>query len=227
MLSICDFYRRQNKQITSSSRICSCHFKDGLKDNGPTLFQRNLKKIFQFKDPEPPRKQTKRASASVEESSSAGCSHKIALSSVALQVEVDMLRSQVSKLEKHLSNATKAFLFDSVKGNSTLVQHYTGLPSADVFNILLQLCTRFDFSYYCGLKVSSISQQDQLFLTLLKLHCNFSHKDLGVRFSVSVSTITNVTITWIGVLHEVLYVGLLKDKIPSVSKNGMCLPSCF
>ena len=138
-----------------------------------------------------------------------------------------MLRSQVSKLEKHLSNATKAFSFDSVKGDSTLVQHYTGLPSADVFNILLQLCTRFDFSYYGGWKVSSISQQDQLFLTLLKLRCNFSHKDLGVRFSVSIGTITNVTITWIGVFHEVLYVGLLKDKIPSVSKHGMCLPSCF
>ena len=72
-----------------------------------------------------------------------------------------------------------------------------------------------------------ISQQDQLFLTLLKLCCNFSHKDFGVRFSVSPSTITNITITWINVLHKVLYVGLLKNKIPSVSKNRMCLPSCF
>ena len=147
-----------------------------------------LKQIFQFKDPESPRKQTKRASAFLEESSSAGCSHKIAPSSVALQVEVNMLRSQVSMLEKHLSNATKAFSFDSVKGDSTLVEHYTGLPSADVF-ILLQLCNRFDFSYYCGWKVSSISQQDQLFLTQLKLHCNCSSKDLGVRFSVSINLV--------------------------------------
>ena len=68
---------------------------------------------------------------------------------------------------------------------------------------------------------------NQLFLTLLKLRCNFSHKDLGVRFAVSISTIANVTLTWIGVLHEVLYVGLLKDKIPSARKNGMCLSSCF
>ena len=133
----------------------------------------------------------------------------------------------MSKLENQLSNAPKAFSFDSIEGDSTLVQHYTGLPSADVFNVLLQLCARFEFSYYCGWSVSSISQQDQLFLTLLKLRCNFSHKDLGVRFSVSPSTITYITITWINVLHEVLYVGLLKDKIPSVSKNRMCLPSCF
>ena len=132
----------------------------------------------------------------------------------------------MSKLENQLSNAPKA-LFDSIEGDSTLVQHYTGLPSADVFNVLLQLCARFEFSYYWGWNVSSISQQDQLFLTLLKLHCNFSHKDLGVRFSVFPSAITNITITWINVLHEVLYVGLLKDKIPSVSKNRMCLSSCF
>ena len=118
------------------------------------FFKKKIEKIFQFKDPESPRKQTKRASASLEKSLSAGCSHKIAPSSVALQVEVNMLRSQVSKLEKHLSNATKAFSFDSVKGDTTLVQHYMGLPSADVF-ILLQLCTRFDFSYYCGWKLES------------------------------------------------------------------------
>ena len=186
-----------------------------------------MKKVFQFKDPEPPRKQTKKQSASfLKEPSSAGCSYKTAPSSVTLQVEVDILRSQVSKLENQLSNVPKAFPFDSTEGDSTLVQHYTGLPSADVFNVLLQLCARFEF-FYCGWNVSSISQQDQLFLTLLKLRCNFSHKDLGVRFSVSLSTITNITITWINVLHEVLYVGLLKDKISSVSKNRMCLPSCF
>ena len=127
------------------------HFKDGLKDNGPTIFERNLKKVFQFKDPEPPRKQTKEQSASfLKEPSSAGCSYKTALSSVTLQVEVDILRSQVSKLENQLSNAPKAFLFDSIEVDSTLVQHYTGLTSADVFNVLLQLCARFEFSHYCG-----------------------------------------------------------------------------
>ena len=187
-----------------------------------------MKKVFQFTDPELPRKQTKKQSASfLKEPSSAGCSYKTAPSSVTLQVEVDILRSQVSKQENQLSNAPKAFSFDCIEGDSTLVQHYTGLPSADVFNVLLQLCARFEFSYYCGWNVSSISQQDQLFLTPLKLRCNFSHKRLCVRFSVSPSKITTITIIWINVLHEVLYVGLLKDKIPSVSKNRMCLPSYF
>ena len=231
LLSICEefliLYRRQDKQITSSSRICSCHFKDGLKDNGPTMYRRNSKKVFQYADPEPPRKQAKKKSASsLDQSLSACCSYE-SPSSVALQVEVDILKSQVSKLESQLRNAPKAFSLDAIKDDSSLLQHYTGLPSLAVFDLLLQLCSRFDFSYYCGWNVSSISLQDQLFLTLLKLRCNFSHKDLGVRFSVCPSTISNVTITWINVLHEVLYAGFLKDKIPSVSKNRMCLPTCF
>ena len=231
LLSICEefliLYRRQDKQITSSSRICSCHFKDGLKDNGPTMYRRNSKKVFQYADPEPPRKQAKKKSASsLDQSLSACCSYE-SPSSVALQVEVDILKSQVSKLESQLRNAPKAFSLDAIKDDSSLLQHYTGLPSLAVFDLLLQVCSRFDFSYYCGWNVSSISLQDQLFLTLLKLRCNFSHKDLGVRFSVCPSTISNVTITWINVLHEVLYAGFLKDKIPSVSKNRMCLPTCF
>ena len=191
------------------------------------MYRRNSKKVFQYADPEPPRKQAKKKSASsLDQSLSACCSYE-SPSSVALQVEVDILKSQVSKLESQLRNAPKAFSLDAIKDDSSLLQHYTGLPSLAVFDLLLQLCSRFDFSYYCGWNVSSISLQDQLFLTLLKLRCNFSHKDLGVRFSVCPSTISNVTITWINVLHEVLYAGFLKDKIPSVSKNRMCLPTCF
>ena len=191
------------------------------------MYRRNSKKVFQYADPEPPRKLAKKKSASsLDQSLSACCSYE-SPSSVALQVEVDILKSQVSKLESQLRNAPKAFSLDAIKDDSSLLQHYTGLPSLAVFDLLLQLCSRFDFSYYCGWNVSSISLQDQLFLTLLKLRCNFSHKDLGVRFSVCPSTISNVTITWINVLHEVLYAGFLKDKIPSVSKNRMCLPTCF
>nr|XP_042911521.1 uncharacterized protein LOC122272209 [Parasteatoda tepidariorum] len=32
---------RQDREPSSSSRICHYHFKDGIKENGPTIFQRN------------------------------------------------------------------------------------------------------------------------------------------------------------------------------------------
>ena len=46
-----DFFRRADREYTNNDRICSCHFLDGRKENGPSIF------IFtkhQFHDPEPP-----------------------------------------------------------------------------------------------------------------------------------------------------------------------------
>lgn len=45
----------------SGSRVCGCHFRDGLKENGPEIFSRNADKIFQFPDPEakPPKPRSK------------------------------------------------------------------------------------------------------------------------------------------------------------------------
>ncbi|KAK3098204.1 hypothetical protein FSP39_017166 [Pinctada imbricata] len=46
-----DKYRRKDRTVTDSDRICSCHFKDGLKVNGPTIFPWNQGKAFDFVDP--------------------------------------------------------------------------------------------------------------------------------------------------------------------------------
>ena len=81
--------------------------------------------------------------------------------------------------------------------------------------------------YYFGWTVEQISQEDQLFLTLCKLRCNFRTIDLGLHIGVSHTTISNVLHTWISVLHEILCVGMLPGKLPSVKKNLTSLPSCF
>nr|XP_042911213.1 THAP domain-containing protein 2-like [Parasteatoda tepidariorum] len=44
--------RRDDIQISKNHVICQCHFKDGLKANGPTLFEHNKDKIFRFPSPE-------------------------------------------------------------------------------------------------------------------------------------------------------------------------------
>nr|XP_022286236.1 uncharacterized protein LOC111099146 isoform X1 [Crassostrea virginica] len=42
--------RRKDRSVNAASdRICSCHFKDGIKDNGPTLFP--WSSVFDFEDP--------------------------------------------------------------------------------------------------------------------------------------------------------------------------------
>jgi len=51
--------RREDRSPAVSSRICSCHFIDGNKNNGPTLFRRNADKLLLYTSPEKHKKKKK------------------------------------------------------------------------------------------------------------------------------------------------------------------------
>ena len=51
--------RRQDRSPVVSSRICSCHFLDGNRNNGPTIFNRNADKLLTFSSPEKRKKKKK------------------------------------------------------------------------------------------------------------------------------------------------------------------------
>jgi hypothetical protein len=95
-----------------------------------------------------------------------------------------------------------------------LVAHLTGLPSANVFDILLRLCQRFELKYYLGWKVETLPPKDQLYITLRKLQTNMSVKSLAWEQKVSDTTITNIVLTWLHVLWEILVDGLM-NTLPS------------
>ncbi|XP_016661738.1 THAP domain-containing protein 2-like isoform X1 [Acyrthosiphon pisum] len=44
--------RRADSIPSNNSRLCSCHFKDGLKENSPSIFAWNENKINRFVSPE-------------------------------------------------------------------------------------------------------------------------------------------------------------------------------
>jgi len=57
LLNYCYLFncRRQDKKADRESRLCSCHFKDGDKRNGPSIFdygQNAHKRRFTFNSPE-------------------------------------------------------------------------------------------------------------------------------------------------------------------------------
>ena len=60
----------------------------------------------------------------------------------------------------------------------------------------------------------------------MKLRHNFPHFDLAVKFNCSCATITNIVITWINILHQVLFKKCI-SKIPSREKNKLCMPNAF
>eukprot|EP00105_Crassostrea_gigas_P040436 XP_019924584.1 PREDICTED: uncharacterized protein LOC105332523 [Crassostrea gigas] len=43
--------RKDRAVVLQSDRICSCHFVDGDKNNGPTIFPWSCGKLFDFPDP--------------------------------------------------------------------------------------------------------------------------------------------------------------------------------
>lgn len=40
------FFRRADREPSQHSKVCSCHFRDGLKMAGPEIFERNAHKLF-------------------------------------------------------------------------------------------------------------------------------------------------------------------------------------
>ncbi|XP_065174752.1 uncharacterized protein LOC135826565 [Sycon ciliatum] len=251
--------RRQDKEPDASSRLCSCHFKDGDKKKDPTIFPRNKDKAFGFQDPEPMhrRKRTVKALA-VDDTDKDGSEPTEAdpfeaereaaereaaereattmqrllelfqrIDTSILEVKYDKLKAEVSALEKRKAKVEIQFCFEFISRKAELVRHYTGLPSADDFRILFRLCTRFPIEYHQGWRVELVPMEDQLLITLMKLRCNFSLTDLGLRFGTSHTTISNIFHTWLSVLHTVLYQGMLPSQLPSVTKNKTSLPVCF
>lgn len=105
---------------------------------------------------------------------------------------------------------------------------YTSFPT-DVFNIIVQILRRMaPFNYYAGWEVTGFSLEDQLLICVMKLRLNFRDLDLAVRFGTSRATISNIVNTFISVLHEIFFDGVLKAiGIPSQLKCKGSMPKSF
>jgi len=145
------------------------------------------------------------------------------------QAQVYFLQKEIEDLKEQLEKCPKKFCFDKIAPNDELVSHFTGLPNAAVFDIIVDLFDGMEIKYYLGWSPKNISVPDQIFITLLKLRRNLSNVDLAERFDVSVTTIVNIVSTWVDALHCVLIgkENCLLSKIPSRFKNSINMPKCF
>ena len=52
MHGVWHFCRRADGAVpNSNSRLCSCHFRDGLRQNGPSIFRSNAAKVMLYSSP--------------------------------------------------------------------------------------------------------------------------------------------------------------------------------
>ncbi|KAK2564321.1 hypothetical protein P5673_012581, partial [Acropora cervicornis] len=59
--------RRDDREPNDGSRVCSCHFRGGDKKASPEVFERNKSKLFDFEEPKPLKRGTKRKSCPLKE----------------------------------------------------------------------------------------------------------------------------------------------------------------
>ena len=109
-----------------------------------------------------------------------------------------------------------------------VVRMEAGLPTKEVFNIVVKHALRFkdDINYFSDWKVESINFDDQIFINLMKLRQNYSNLHQAQLFHCSVSTISNIVTTFVHVLHCILFDDLMTT-IPSRRKNKLSAPSSF
>ncbi|KAF3840293.1 hypothetical protein F7725_019010 [Dissostichus mawsoni] len=103
----------------------------------------------------------------------------------------------------------------------------TGLPDRDTFSAVCEYVARFEGSitYPEGWFPKALSLEDQVFMTLMKLR-NYTHLHLAALFHCGESTVRNVIVTFIEVLHKLLFKDIMST-VPSREKNKTSLPSSF
>ena len=59
--------RREDREPNDGSGVCSCHFRGGDKKASREVFERNKSKLFDFEEPKPSKRGTKRKSSPLKE----------------------------------------------------------------------------------------------------------------------------------------------------------------
>uniref|UniRef100_A0A8D8UX58 THAP-type domain-containing protein n=1 Tax=Cacopsylla melanoneura TaxID=428564 RepID=A0A8D8UX58_9HEMI len=142
------------------------------------------------------------------------------------EAEIYFLRQENKNLKEKLEKIGDALTYESIRGNKVKIFQYTGLLGSEHFEALLGVIKRFEFKYYLGWNVTQLPAEDQLLCTLVKLRLDLQLFDLAYRFKVSQTTIQNIVVTYLSILHEVLFLGCM-DPVPSRRKNSIGLPPCF
>ena len=227
-----------DKGPTSSSCVCSCHFRDGKKVNLPTVFKRNAGKIFE--EQEPVKRKPKATTKVLQENSPTQvqvpnhCTDDANNfdrptrpdEKVLLQIELDSVKRE---LEKERAGNLYHRERHSVKGLSDdVVRMETGLPNKQIFKIVVAYVRRFEdfLNYFAGWKVDCLALEDQIFMALMKVRQNYTNLHLAQLFNCSTATVRNIVLTFINVLYSLLYEDCMRT-IPSREKNETSLPGSF
>ena len=141
---------------------------------------------------------------------------------IILEAERDFANRKLKELNQTVQYKWNKYAVSALEGG--VIRMETGPPTKEVFNIFVNHSVRFKDSvnYFAGWKVESISFEDQIFITLMKVRQNYTQLHLAQLFHCSVATISDIVITFTHVWDEILFDDLMTT-IPSHEKKKQVL----
>ena len=119
----------------------------------------------------------------------------------------------------HTSTGKPPFDETYFANDNEKVRFYTGLPAYDVLQTVLQYVSKFVVR-----KSPTLSQFQELVLTLMKLKLNMPMQDLAYRFGISIATVSRTFSAWMVVL-DVRLAPLIRW--PERENLWRTMPQCF
>jgi len=232
--------RRKDREPDDTVRVCSCHFHDGVKAHGPEIFEWSREKLFPVEEPRAPKpKKAKQLNELPSCSKSEDSTQKIEplqcdVSDVRkTEVENLILKSELESKTKELENlkdkdSTKQPLYSASNINDEVIRMETGLPNKNMFKIVVKYVEshKHVINYHSGWRVVALSIEDQVLIALMKLTQNYTNLHIGQLFGLSTRAVSNIIITFIHLLHKLLYQNCMST-VPSRVKNSTSLPESF
>ena len=122
---------------------------------------------------------------------------KASTKEIVLEAELDQVKKELADIQARENYWKKSYTISRL--TAEVIRMETGLPTREVFDIVVNHALRFkdSITYFSGWKVESITFEDQIFITLMKIRRSYTNLHLAQLFSCSVGTIANIVTTFI------------------------------
>ena len=121
--------------------------------------------------------------------------------------------------EKLIETKRRMFGFENIKHSDNLINFYTGLGNALVFNWVLNKVKTHVNKFH-----NRLSLEDHLLIVLMKLKLGLLNRDIAYRFSLQSPIISRIFRSWVAILASCLKCLIVWPDKGTIRHN---LPSCF
>ena len=161
--------RREDREPSRHSRVCSCHFRDGQKANGPEMFDRNKDKLFtEQRGPRTKRKKNSESKvqslsqmieiARKNEQPSVGDTEQNVQTTQEIipEAELDFANRELKELNQTVQYKRNKYTVSALEGD--VIRMETGLPTKEVCNIVVNHALRFKDSvnYFVECRINQL-----------------------------------------------------------------------